>query len=153
MKAPFGENQKLFKITALSITGAFVLCALALTMLYQYEASGKLFSSFKNPSVNQISKELVDAFRAGQVSLLDTPSEELLSMENPYDWSARSALGVSAKWDHLLFEGKYYSYYGLAPVLILFLPYNLLTGLYFPTPEAVLLFGVIGIIFLTLAIL
>ena len=153
MKTPFGENQKLFKITALSVTGAFALCALALTMLYQYEASGNLFSSFKNPSVNQISKELVDAFRAGQVSLLDKPSEELLAMENPYDWSARSALGVSAKWDHLLFEGKYYSYYGIAPVLILFLPYNLLTGLYFPTPEAVLLFGVIGIIFLTLAIL
>ena len=53
-----------------------------------------------------------DAFRAGQTHLLIEPSEELLAMENPYDWSARSALGVSAKWDHLLFDGKYYSYYG-----------------------------------------
>ena len=74
-------------------------------------------------------------------------------MENPYDWSARSALGVSAKWDHLLFEGKYYSYYGIAPVLLLYLPYNLITGYYFPVAESILLFGGLGIIFLTLLFL
>ena len=153
MKAPFGEKRRQGRATAFSITAMFILGAITITFLYQYERSGNLFSGFLNTSGNQISQEIVDAFRAGQVSLLDTPSEELLAMENPYDWSARQALGVSYKWDHLLFDGKYYSYYGIAPVLILFLPYNLITGYYFPTPEAVLIFGAVGILFLTLAIL
>lgn len=99
---------------------------------------------------NQISKELVDAFRAGQVSLLAKPSDELLAMDNPYDWSERIAKGIECLWDHLLFEGKYYSYYGIAPVLLLFLPFNLITGAYFSTFWAVMLFGILGIVFLTL---
>lgn len=153
MKASFGERERFCRVTVFSVTGVFVALAVIITVLYQYEMSGEFFSEFKSTTGNQISQELVDAFKAGQVSLLDKPSEELLAMENPYDWSARSALGVSAKWDHLLFEGNYYSYYGIAPVFLLFLPYNLITGYYFPTPEAVMIFGIIGIIFLTLAIL
>ena len=82
--------------------------------------------------------------------LLDKPGDDLLALENPYDWSLRIEEQVPSKWDHLLYDGKYYSYYGIAPVLILFLPYNLITDYYFPTPEAVLIFGVIGIIFLSL---
>ncbi len=150
MKATYGENRKSFRRIALAMTAVFVLGAVAVTWLSMYDQNGVISEGFKNTTGNQISKELVDAFRAGQVSLLDKPSDELLAMENPYDWSARQAAGVSAKWDHLLFDGKYYSYYGIAPVLLLFLPYNLITGYYFPTAEAVLLFGVLGIIFLAL---
>lgn len=95
---------------------------------------------------NQMTKELVDAFRAGQLHLPEEPTEGLLSLENPYDWSQRSALGGRILWDHLLYNGHYYSYYGIAPVFLLFLPYNLLTGFYFPSHFAVLLFGVAGIV-------
>ncbi len=153
MKKPFGEDRRILRRTTLVMAAVFVLCAVAVTWLSMYDQTGALSTGWKNTSGNQITKELVDAFRAGQVHLLDKPSEELLAMENPYDWSARSALKVSAKWDHLLFDGKYYSYYGIAPVLLLFLPYTLLTGYYFPTAEAVLLFGAIGIIFLALLFL
>ncbi len=153
MKATFGENPKPLTRTAFVMAAVFVLGAVAITLLSMYDQTGTLSTGWKNTSGNQITQELVDAFRAGQVSLLDEPSEELLAMENPYDWSARRAEGVSAKWDHLLYDGKYYSYYGIAPVLLLFLPYNLITGYYFPTAEAVLLFGVVGMIFLVLLFL
>ncbi len=153
MKATLGENRKALRRTALAMTTVFVLGAVAVTWASMYDQNGAISTGWDNTWGNQITKELVDAFRAGQVHLLDEPSKELLAMENPYDWSARSALGVSAKWDHLLFGDKYYSYYGIAPVLLLFLPYNLLTGYYFPTAEAVLLFGVVGIIFLALLFL
>ncbi len=150
MRMGYESEKKLFGRCAAVMTFGFVAVAVALTVLYNMDNYGRAFSGFAQTSGNQITKELVDAFKAGQVHLLDAPSKELLALENPYDWSLRDQVGVSYKWDHLLFDGKYYSYYGIAPVLLLFLPYNLITGYYFPTPEAVLVFGAIGIVFLSL---
>ena len=145
-----GERSRLLFGSTAAVTGIFVIAAIALTLACQYNRTGFLFSDFLSPYGNQITKELVDAFEAGQVSLLETPPRELLELENPYDWSERINSNVSYLWDHLLYEGKYYSYYGIAPVLLLFLPYHLLTGYYFPSAEAILLFGVVGIVFLSL---
>ncbi len=153
MKKTFGERPATLKNTAMALTAVLVVAATVMTWVSMFDQTGAVSTGWENERGNQITQEIVDAFRAGQVHLLDTPSKELLEMENPYDWSARSALGVSAKWDHLLFEGKYYSYYGIAPVLLLYLPYNLLTGYYFPVAESILLFGGLGIIFLTLLFL
>lgn len=150
MLAVYGEKRLFCRRVSLGITAVLLLVAVALTFLSQYDRGGGISSGFLQTSGNQISQELVDAFEAGQVSLLDTPPKELLELDNPYDWSQRVQAGVSYKWDHLLYEGKYYSYYGIAPVFLLFLPYHLLTGYYFPTPEAVLLFGGLGILFLSL---
>lgn len=99
-------------------------------------------------SGNQITQELVDSFEAGQVELKDTPGADLLSMENPYDWSARTEQGVNAKWDHVLYNGKYYSYYGAGPVILLYLPYHLLTGHYLGSLIGVVLFNTLALIFL-----
>lgn len=106
---------------------------------------------FEQRSGDQVSQELVDAFENGQVSLMDKPSEALLKMSNPYDYTARVTQKIVSKWDHVLYNGKYYSYYGIAPVLLLFLPYNLLTGYYFPSYLACFIFGLIGSIFLIFA--
>lgn len=145
------KDKKLFFSRAVGIFCVlFIICSAVITFVCNYNSFGGLSTGYKNTSGNQISQEIVDAFEAGQVSLLDKPSKELLEMENPYDWSARRAAGVSYKWDHLLYEGKYYSYYGIAPVLVLFLPYHLLTGYYFPSAEAILIFGALGIVFLCL---
>ncbi len=151
MQGSYEKQKKKFSVIAFAMTAVLIVGAMMITCLYMYDRGGAYFSKFEQLFGNQITQELVDAFEAGQVSLLDTPSEELLALENPYDWSERSKAGVSYKWDHLLYEGKYYSYYGIAPVLLLFLPYHMITGFYFPTPEAVLLFGALGILFLSLA--
>ncbi len=143
MQKSFAKSKRENYIYAAFATYIFVCIAFFMTMAYGFDA-------WKSTSGNQITQSIVDAFRAGQVELLKTPSEELLAMENPYDWSARREAGVYYLWDHCLYNGSYYSYYGIAPVLLLFLPYNLLTGYYFPTPQAVLLFSAVGIVFLTL---
>jgi len=130
------------------IFAAFATSVFACIALFMVTAYG--FGAWKSETGNQITQSIVDAFRAGQVELLQKPGEDLLAMENPYDWSARREAGIYYLWDHCLYDGNYYSYYGIAPVLLLFLPYNLLTGYYFPTPQAVLLFSVVGIVFLTL---
>lgn len=153
MLADYGKQKKRVLVISTVITVVLVFCAGALTSAYVYNNAETAFESFELTSGNQITQELVDAFEAGQVELLDKPSEELLNLDNPYDWSERSSKKISCKWDHLLFDGKYYSYYGIAPVILIFLPYHLLTGFYFPTTWAVLLFGALGIVFMTFAYL
>lgn len=132
-------------------TALFLLAALVITLCYRDGRTAGLAADFKQTQGNQITQELVDAFERGQVHLLTEPSPDLLAMENPYDWLAREEQGFDYLWDHVLYDGQYYSYYGIAPVVLLFLPYHLLTGYYFPTVWAVFLFGAGGILFLSLA--
>jgi len=57
-----------------------------------------------------------DAFRAGQLALLQEPPQELLDLPNPYDWRARE--GIDHLWDATLYQGKYYLYWGPVPALV-----------------------------------
>ena len=144
-------REKLFVRAGAAVITA--VCCMGCVSLVWADTNRPIKEIFEREQGNQITRELVDAFEAGQVSLKATVDPALLAMENPYDWSARSAENVSAQWDHVFYNGKYYSYYGIAPVVTLFLPYHLLTGKYFPTQFAVLLYGLIGVVFLTLTYL
>ncbi|MBP0967441.1 MAG: hypothetical protein J5722_07395 [Oscillospiraceae bacterium] len=149
-RAPGRLPEKSLKPLAGLLTACLLIFATYMTNMYRYTIPGhSIKSDLESYSGNQISQEIVDAFEAGQVTLEQTPNEDILSLQNPYDGSQRDASGAYYLWDHLLYDGKYYSYYGIAPVLVLFLPYHMLTGYYFPTVWAVWLFAVIGIIFLT----
>ena len=90
-----------------------------------------------------MTQELVDAFENKQVHLLEEPSAELNALENPYDKNARDSSDAYVLWDHVYYNHHYYSYYGIAPVVLLFLPYHLITGYYFSSTVAVLLFSCI----------
>ena len=61
-------------------------------------------------------------------------------MDNPYSPQERSKLGVSFLWDHALYNGHYYMYFGVVPVLLLFLPWRLLTGSSLTTYHATQIF-------------
>lgn len=50
------------------------------------------------------------------------------SNENPYDTIALQAAGIGYRADYAYHNGKYYVYFGIVPVLLLYLPYYLLTG-------------------------
>lgn len=127
---------------------AVVVSALTLTFI------AKMYTDdlFKTEEVvtNQINQELVDAFEKGQVSLLDPVPQALLDVDNPYDWTQRTTMGESYKWDHLLYNGKYYSYYGITTVLTLFMPYHKITGKYFSTALATYIYSMIALIFIAL---
>ena len=72
--------------------------------------------------------ELAQALAEGHVYLDAEPSDELLAMDNPYDRNLREETKVTALWDHALYSGKYYVYFGILPCLMYFLPYYLITG-------------------------
>ena len=76
----------------------------------------------------------MDAWLKGQLNL-DLPVDPKLStLNNPYDISERKAAGVKAYYDRQFYEGKYYSYYGPAPIFTIYLPIYLITGMV-PAPS------------------
>lgn len=94
-----------------------------------------------------------DAFVKGQLHLDIQPSAELLALENPYSVSERH--GVSYLFDRAFFEGRYYSYFGIAPLLTVYLPFYLISGGHgLPTDSTVMAaFSVLTAIFLPLAVI
>lgn len=65
---------------------------------------------------------------------------EFLAMENPYDPDMRRSLGVRYHFDHAFYNGKYYMYFGVVPVFLLFLPFRLITGVSLTTYHATQVF-------------
>lgn len=81
--------------------------------------------------------ELARSMAHGQLSLEEEPPQWLVDMDNPYDKGARDELqkqtGEEYLFDVAFYEGKYYVYFGVVPVLLFYLPFFLLTGANFPT--------------------
>ena len=72
---------------------------------------------------------MADALLKGQVYLeYGDMDRRLLEMPNPYDTKARRELGVRYHWDHAFYKGRYYMYFGVVPVFLLFIPFKLITG-------------------------
>ncbi len=72
--------------------------------------------------------QTLDAWEHGQLHLTLEPDPLLAELKNPYDPSQRSEAGASVAWDRAYYNGKYYSYFGVAPVVFVYYPFYLLTG-------------------------
>lgn len=91
-----------------------------------------------------------DAFMKGQLHFDVVPDPELLALENPYNPGLRE--GIYYLFDRALFEGKYYSYFGIAPIILIYFPfYFISSGL--PTDSTVtFILSLISAIHLPLAV-
>lgn len=105
-------------------------------------------------SSNNIYYQQFDAYVKGQLHLDVPVDEKLLSLENPYDPSKRG--GATILWDHAFYNGKYYSYYGHAPIFLVMLPIYWISG-YVPSNLFVLqlggLFSIFAILLASLEII
>ena len=146
-KSPYNKKSKSHNCAV--IVSMILVLAIAIGVFNLYSDDTKKF--FGVQEGNQLTKDLVDAFESGHVYLNDSVPESLMKLENPYDWHARDINNVGSKWDYVMFEGKYYSCYNLGPVILVFLPYHLITGNYFSAELACLLFTLIGLLFLGMA--
>ncbi len=88
---------------------------------------------------------LTEAWTHGRLDLLEEPGEVLLSMENPFDPERNEDARLH---DASLFEGRYYVYFGPAPVLSAYLPWRVLTGTDLPDRWATAFFLSGGFLFL-----
>jgi len=108
------------------------------------------YFDFRDNKSGMYQCDMTDAFLKKQLHLDIEVSQALLTAERPYDPAYRHQHRIPYKWDYSYYKGKYYSYYGMVPVIILFAPYKLLTGDYLPASMGLFLFAYMAIILLML---
>ena len=133
----------------------YVLLGLAamicLWMLIVYAFNYDITLRYRSGNVEAIYTYQAESILKGHVWLDFTPPRYLSEMANPYDYNARMSMaketGESFRLDFAFFDGKYYSYYGIVPTIIFYLPFVALTGLCLNNSIPVLLMGVVFILF------
>lgn len=93
---------------------------------------------------------LAEGLAEGKPYLLIEPPETLISMKDPYDYAERMKVVGDANvlWDTVYYQGHYYVYFGIGPIVVFYLPYYLLTGAHIQTYLVVFicaLFAVAGV--------
>ena len=81
-----------------------------------------------------------------QIELMEEPSKELKELDNPYDSIKRDEQGINYLYDVAYYNGKYYNYFGIAPIITSILPFRILTGKYTHTYIFNLLYIFISVI-------
>lgn len=88
---------------------------------------------------------LAESILDGRVNLdYGDMDPRLLELDNPYDFAARD--GIPYHWDHSFYKGQYYMYFGIVPVLLLFLPFRIVTGTSLTTYHATQVFTALFIL-------
>lgn len=94
--------------------------------------------------------ELAKSFTQGKLYLSENPPDYLKNMDDPYDKGSRDEMqkqtGEKYLFDVAYYNGHYYVYFGVVPVLLFYLPFYLLAGSNFPTAVGVLIMIVLFII-------
>ncbi len=90
---------------------------------------------------------LAESFSKGKLSLDYPVSDTLKQMDNPYDTNERAKLNlvenIDFLWDASFYNGRYYVYFGVVPVLTFYLPYYLITGNYLSNQVVVAIIGIL----------
>lgn len=116
-------NNKFHKrLLALSV--AFCLYFALLVMSFM---NVELFSTGADVSYNYYYNQF-QSLQNGQIEIMIEPDDSLAQLENPYDRSLRNKESVNSEWDLSYYNGKYYSYFGLAPIFIVYYPVYWMTG-------------------------
>lgn len=88
-------------------------------------------SPFYNGEISSYTNQyelMTDSIINGHIYFDYEIDDKLIKMENPYDPQARIDANVEFYWDHAFYNGRYYMYFGIVPVLVLFVPFKLITG-------------------------
>lgn len=138
------ERNNIYILLALS---AFIGLWMCIVYAFNYDTT----AFYRAGHVEAIYTYQAESILNGHVWLDFTPPKYLSEMANPYDYNARLAMarqtGEAFKLDFAFFNGKYYSYYGIVPTLIFYVPFVALTGLHLNNSVPVLLMGVVFILF------
>lgn len=123
---PFDCKNK-SHITLLCAAVAFFVVVATLIFLDIYKPSASYPFTESVTHFNAYEQQF-DAFLKGQLNIDYPASEQLLSLENPYDRIERTNAHVYYLWDRAFYNGNYYSYFGAAPILTIYYPFYLITG-------------------------
>jgi len=144
---------------------AVLICSMLIfNFLVSYSVYGFRDNELAAEWIKMYSHHMTDALLKKQLHLDIEVPKALLEAERPYDneyreqkeifinWNAKSAdtLENALLGDHTYYKGKYYSYFGMVPVIVLFAPYKLLTGNYLPNSMGAFLFASLATVLLML---
>jgi hypothetical protein len=143
---------------------AMLVCSMLIfNFLASYSVYGFRDNELTPRWIKVYSHYMTDALLKKQLHLDIKVPRALLEAEKPYDRKYREEHGiVQSSRKHLdslenaivpdlsFYNGKFYSYFGMVPVIILFAPYKLLTGNYLPNSMGAFLFASIATILLML---
>ncbi|MFN7036535.1 MAG: hypothetical protein ACK4SN_09220 [Bellilinea sp.] len=107
---PFLSSRERRGRFALTVSIFFSLAA-----VWWYATAGTLTGWFPYP--HTYFDRLAQAFRHGQLSLLDRPDASLTSLADPYPFENRQ--NARYLWDVSYYQGRFYLYWGPTPALIL----------------------------------
>ncbi len=154
-KSPNGKRLRDEMTFAQAGIVSCAVCCGAAILMWSFTASGEPSSYISYPLDGEIKYyspyiQQLDAFIKGQIHLDIQPSAELLALENPYTPNNRE--GIDYVYDRAFYDGRYYSYFGIAPIFVFYYPYYLITG-NIPTDSSVMgFFSLITAMFLPLAV-
>jgi hypothetical protein len=126
-------------VSMLFVIAVFAMCARSYGKSW---ASTTTASGFQNLQA--------DALAHGQAALRVPVPRGLLALRDPYDPVANAPFRAAGIHDLSLYRGRLYSYFGVVPVVLLHLPFHLVTGSFISPTLATLLFISVGFAFLCL---
>ncbi|MGN0527478.1 MAG: hypothetical protein ACI4IF_08580 [Acutalibacteraceae bacterium] len=152
-KRKLKENLYTRKLLITSVIIAEIAIIVTLSLLnpvflgFSIEDGKIEFQSLKMSAHNQYD-ELAQAVLNGKVYIdNDDIPETLKNMENPYDTTNRALIsklsGDTYRWDVAYYNGHYYVYFGIVPLLLMYLPFRAIVGQPFPTVLGIILFAVL----------
>ena len=114
---------------------------------YKWDGSGIDFVGLSMTNHNQYD-DLAQAILEGKTYIdNDDVPQSLKDMENPYDTTARSQQSIMSgddyRWDVAYFNGHYYVYFGIVPLLLMYLPFRAVTNSPFPSAVGIMIFALI----------
>lgn len=99
----------------------------------------------RDVAYNQLTRGLL----SGHLYLDTEVPPGLAALRNPYDPSENASFRVDPRYrlhDRSFYHGRIYLYFGIAPALVLFLPWHVLTGLWLPHWAAVIFLCAVGVL-------
>lgn len=114
----------------------------------RWSGSGVTLTRLRYENANQYD-QLAQAIIEKGVVYIDNGDipQFLKDMDNPYDTAARSqegaVAGQTARWDVAYYNGHYYVYFGIVPLLLMYLPFRLLFKAPFPTALGIAAFAIL----------
>ena len=128
----FDFNKEFFNVNKRShmfvAVGTVVGCTFITLFLSCLVSANIVYPEYPLDNVSAYSPyvQQFDAFLKGQLNIDVPVPDALLALDNPYDNSLRG--GISYLWDRAMYGGKYYSYFGIGPIINLYFPYYWLSG-------------------------
>lgn len=117
----FHCDKKIAWISIGALSALLSAVAVLITKPWDYMATTNWQADFQYQAMAR-------SLASGHVWIDYPVSNELLTSDNPYSLQVRETFTEPTLFDYAYYEGHYYSYFGLLPCIVFFLPYFIFTG-------------------------